>query len=150
MERRVSPRARVDNLIAMAHVADVEKSLAFYELLGFVGKSILRDEHGAAFWASAVSGRAEIMFTRASGPVDPAVQAVIFYMYARDVAALRAHLLGRGVPDAGVFRGGPLANTVNGGLGVVFEITRPFYMPEGELRVADPDGYCILVGQTGD
>ncbi|MFM9957432.1 MAG: VOC family protein [Phycisphaerales bacterium] len=136
--------AAVNNLILMAHVADVERSLAFYTLMGFQPRDILRDEHARAFWAAAASAKAEIMFTRASGPVDPTVQAVIFYMYAPDVDALRQHLLTHGVSDGGPFCGQPGPNH---GRAVVFEVARPFYMPAGELRVADPDGYCILVGQ---
>ena len=27
------------------------------------------------------------------------------------------------------------------------DITHPFYMPAGELRVLDPDGYVVLVGR---
>jgi hypothetical protein len=33
--------------------------------------------------------------------------------------------------------------------GLVSTIRRPFYMPEGEMRVEDPDGYTLLVGQVG-
>ena len=29
----------------------------------------------------------------------------------------------------------------------VGDITHPFYMPAGELRVIDPDGYVVLVGR---
>ena len=32
----------------------------------------------------------------------------------------------------------------------VGEVKRPFYMPAGEFRVADPDGYVLLIGQLGD
>jgi hypothetical protein len=32
----------------------------------------------------------------------------------------------------------------------VGEITRPFYMPAGEFRLEDPDGYVLLVGQLDD
>ncbi len=138
------PSASVRRLVPMAHVADIEASLAFYALLGFEPRDILRDHAGTAFWASASSGKAEIMLTRADGPVDPTVQAVIFYMDTDDVAALRRHLLARGVHDGGAFVGQPGPNA---GRRVCFEIARPFYMPAGELRVADPDGYCILIGQ---
>ncbi len=27
------------------------------------------------------------------------------------------------------------------------EVEHPFYMPSGEFRVVDPDGYVLLVGQ---
>lgn len=67
------------------------------------------------------------MLAQADGPVDPAVQAILFYLYADDVAALREHLK---------------RNSVE-----VSEVSRPFYMPEGEIRLTDPDGYVLLIGQ---
>lgn len=27
-------------------------------------------------------------------------------------------------------------------------ISHPFYMEKGEIRVADPDGYVLLIGQN--
>jgi hypothetical protein len=30
----------------------------------------------------------------------------------------------------------------------VSRITYPDYMPKGEIRVEDPDGYCLLIGQS--
>ena len=32
----------------------------------------------------------------------------------------------------------------------IFSLTRPFYMPNGEVRVHDPDGYCLLIGQLSE
>jgi hypothetical protein len=32
----------------------------------------------------------------------------------------------------------------------VGDVTRPFYMPAGEFRAEDPDGYVPLVGQLDD
>ena len=132
------------------HVADVEASLDFYAALGFEPDTILRDERGRAFWASAVSesdgrpSRAEVFFARADAPVIPEQQAVLFYMYTEDVARMRAHLLAAGLHDGGAYHGqqGP-----NRGRRVVFEAQHPDYMKRGELRIADPDGYCILMGQ---
>ncbi|TWT41961.1 hypothetical protein RAS1_30870 [Phycisphaerae bacterium RAS1] len=136
----------VNRLVTFAHVVDVQTSVAFYALLGFSPESVLKDSHGCMFWARLRSDKAEIMFARASGPVDPTVQAVLFYMYSRDVAGLRRHLLENGLHDGGRYCGqeGP-----NGGRRVTFEITHPDYMPAGEFRVAEPDGYCILIGQLG-
>jgi hypothetical protein len=37
------------------------------------------------------------MFTRASDPVIPSQQAVLFYLYSPDLIALREHLLASGV-----------------------------------------------------
>jgi hypothetical protein len=54
---------------------------------------------------------------------------VLFYLYSPDLIALRAHLQSSGVK--------------------VSPITYPDYMPKGEIRVDDPDGYCLLIGQAG-
>jgi hypothetical protein len=54
---------------------------------------------------------------------------------------------------AGVQDGGTYAGSQSGEFprsGKVFEPTYPFYMPAGEVRVHDPDGYVLLVGQIGD
>lgn len=145
--------AAISELVTFAHVADVGASLDFYAALGFKERDSLKGHDGVRFWAwadsssPAVPGRvASIMFARASGPVDPTVQAVLFYMYTNDLRSLRSHLLASGLHDGGAFTGacGP-----NNGRRVVFSITHPSYMPEGEMRVSDPDGYCILIGQRG-
>lgn len=137
-------RGRVHRLVPYAHVADVQASLAFYELLGFTPQRVMADPGGRAFWALAQSGQAELMLARASGPIDPEQQAVLFYMYAADVAGLRRHLLDRGLRDGGVYQGRRMPDD---GPRSVFEVAHPDYMPAGEIRIADPDGYVILVGQ---
>lgn len=137
----------VSRLVTFAHVASVDASVAFYALLGFEVQSMLRDAHGQPFWALLQSGQAEIMFARASGPIIPDQQAVLFYMYSPDVSGLRAHLLASGLHDGQDFRGQP---GPGGGRRVAFAITRPDYMPAGEFRVSDPDGYVILIGQLGE
>jgi hypothetical protein len=134
----------VSNLIPMLHVMDVEKSLAFYGLLGFAEQNSLRTPQGRMFWASAACDRAEVMFAQADGDPDPTQQAILLYLYSSDVAGLREHLLASGLFDGGTFCG---AAGPNNGRRVVFEVTYPQYMPSGEIRVADPDGYCLLIGQ---
>ncbi len=67
-------------------------------------------------------------------------------MWSADLAALRAHLLASGVSDGGAFCGAPGPRPVRR---VVFTITHPGYSPGGEFRLHDPDGYCILIGQSG-
>lgn len=141
--------APVYRAVTYAHVADVDAALAFYGLLGFAPGHVLRTATGRAFWASAGStggrpGLAELFFACASGPVKAEEQAVLFYLYSADVAALRAHLLASGVHDGGVYSGqaGP-----GDGRRVAFEIYHPRHMECGELRVVDPDGYVVLIGQ---
>jgi hypothetical protein len=69
------------------------------------------------------------MLARASGPIIADQQAVLFYLYSPDLIALREQLLDKGVK--------------------VSEITYPDYMRKGEIRLEDPDGYVLLVGQAG-
>lgn len=127
----------------MAHVADVERSIRFYELLGFKVENRMQ-EGARTNWATVESGVASLMLAVASEPVEPEQQAILFYLHCRDVSAMREHLVASGVADGGKFCGGP---GPNGGRFVVFDATYPDYMPKWELRVADPDGYCLLIGQ---
>ena len=69
------------------------------------------------------------MFACATEPVVPSQQAVLFYLYSPNLVALREHLISAGVR--------------------VSPITHPDYMPKGEVRVEDPDGYTLLIGQAG-
>ena len=136
----------VNRLVPFVHVVDVRASLEFYALFGFTPESVLKDASGSAFWALLRSGGAEIMLARASGRVDAEQQAVLFYVYSTEVAGLRRHLLNKGVRDGGSYSG---ARGPDGAPCVVFEVAYRDYMPAGELRVHDPDGYVILVGQLG-
>jgi hypothetical protein len=123
------------------HVASVDASLAFYALLGFSSSDALRSANGEAFWASARCGDARVMFARSSGPIDASVQAVLLYLYCDNVGALRTRLLEAGLTDLG--RVGSRVDLPGG----VYAIAHPHHMPSGELRVCDPDGYTLLIGQ---
>lgn len=139
---------KVTGNIPMAHVASVDKSSEFYALLGFESQSRFSGHDGVTNWNNLASGDAEIMLARASGPIIASEQAVLFYMYSNNVAALREHLLKNGIPDAGVpdFEGKDPSELPAFAPGV-FTVMPRFYMPDGELRIHDPDGYVILVGQ---
>lgn len=139
---------RVTGNIPMAHVASVDKSFEFYSLLGFECLSRFSGNDGVTNWSNLACGNAKLMLARSSGPINSHEQAVLFYMYSENVSALREHLLKHGIPDAGVpdFEGQkeqPHPTVAPG----VFTVVPRFFMPAGELRVHDPDGYVILVGQ---
>jgi catechol 2,3-dioxygenase-like lactoylglutathione lyase family enzyme len=119
-------RQQVRSLVPMAYVADVARAAAFYAKLGFSEQgSFTPDGESAAAWVSLVSGNAELMLSRASEPVVPDQQAVLFYVYCPDVAAMHAQLAADGLEP------GPIA--------------KPFYNPHGEFRLVDPDGYVVMV-----
>ena len=120
--------AKVTGLIPMAHVAGIERAVGFYQKLGMEIRGSLRNPSGTLQWVHLNCGQADLMLTRASEAVIPSQQAVLFYLYSPDLIALRGHLLASGVK--------------------VSPITYPEYMPKGEIRVEDPDGYVLLIGQA--
>jgi catechol 2,3-dioxygenase-like lactoylglutathione lyase family enzyme len=127
------PRPRsvpaLTTLIPMLHVASVPRSIAFYERLGF---DVLRDvtPPGQAdpSWAWMQSGGASLMLVRASAPVDAEQQAVIFVLYSANVEAFHAALRAEGI--------------------TVGEIEHAPEGPLGRFRVADPDGYALLIARA--
>ena len=54
---------------------------------------------------------------------------MLFYLYVPDLTALRERLIAEGI-DASA-------------------IEHPEYLPNGEFRVLDPDGYTVMVAQAG-
>ena len=122
-------------LVPMIHVGDLERSIAFYRLLGFdVGNSV--PPVGPPHWAWLYQPNAanwkhgpNLMITRSQCAINAQAQDVLFYLYATDLVAVRNRLMARGVK--------------------VSEISHPDYLPEGEFKTADPDGYCLMVAQSG-
>jgi catechol 2,3-dioxygenase-like lactoylglutathione lyase family enzyme len=113
----------------MLHVAEIERSIPFYELLGFT--TIDTDRGVPLCWALLhCDDGSAVMFLRAEHPIDSSAQAFMFYMYTPDLAGLRQQLLASGVK--------------------VPAIGYPEYMPSGKINIADPDGYKIEIGHLGE
>ena len=132
---KVSKAVALTGLVPMIHVADVERSIEFYKKLGFeVGNSVPRSgpKHWAWLYCPAVENwknGANLMVTRTARPLNADAQDVLFYLYVSDLVALRDDLIAKGVK--------------------VSEISYPEYLPKGECRVNDLDGYCVMVAQAG-
>ena len=119
---------KTQSLVPMVSVADVERSIAFYDHLGFeIGNTFACEGETKPSWAWLQSGEARLMLTAANKPVA-GKHTVLFYVYTEDVLAARTTLI-----DAGLNPG---------------TITRPFYAPRGEFELVDPDGYVIMVTHT--
>ena len=112
----------------MLHVADIETSIRFYQLLGFT--VIDTDRCEPLGWARLHCKGGAVMFLRAEEPLNPKAQSTLLYMYTPNLDGLCDHLTTNGVK--------------------VPPISRPPYMPSGELRLSDPDGYTVLVAHWGD
>jgi len=122
----VSAAARVTRLVPFVLVADVGRSVAFYRLLGFEVTATY-EPHGRLSWASLDSGGAELMLARSDSPIDPASQSILFYLYAPDLVGLRDHLVSQGLTPGEIVDGTP--------------------GPALEMRLDDPDGYCLMIAQ---
>jgi len=119
--------AKVGYSTPMLHVAEIEKSIPFYERLGFT--TIDTDRCKPLGWARLHCEGGAVMFLRAEELVDASSQAILLYMYTPDLVALREQLLASGVR--------------------VPAIGHPEYMPSGEVCISDPDGYRILIAHWG-
>jgi hypothetical protein len=120
----------------MIRVHDIECSAAFYRLLGFeIGNKVPRSGQPNWAWlyqpqASNWKHAANLMLVRGNEPVRPDSKIVLFYLYANDLVAIRKRLITTGVP--------------------VSEIAYPEYLPAGEFKTEDPDGYTLMVAQAGE
>jgi len=129
-----SDAAPITGLVPMIHVLDMDRSVAFYRLLGFeIGNYQPRE--GPMHWAWMYAPKApdwkrgpNLMLTRSECAIDAGAQEVLFYLYAADLPALRGHLLAAGIKTG--------------------EISYPDYLPAGEFRVGDPDGYTLMIAQA--
>jgi hypothetical protein len=111
----------------LLHVAEIEKSIQFYEVLGFT--TVDTDRCTPLGWARLHCEGEALMFLRAEEPVEASAHHVMLYMYTPDLAGLREHLSVSGVTAP--------------------PIKYPGYMPSGEITLADPDGNIIIVGHWG-
>lgn len=121
------PPAPVSDLVPFVHVADIDRSIAFYELLGLRVRETY-ELGGRLVWAHLSSERAALlMLALAEEPVRAREQGVLFYLYTPDLVGLRDHLVAAGAGPGQIVDGSP--------------------GPREELRIDDPDGYCLMVAQ---
>jgi catechol 2,3-dioxygenase-like lactoylglutathione lyase family enzyme len=119
---------KTQSLVPMISVADVERSIAFYSHLGFeIGNTFACEGETKPSWAWLQSGDAQLMLA-AEPETAAAKHSVLFYVYTEDLAAARASLV-----EADLKPG---------------EIATPFYAPQGEFELVDPDGYIVMVSHT--
>jgi catechol 2,3-dioxygenase-like lactoylglutathione lyase family enzyme len=126
--------APISGLVPMIRVADAERSVEFYRLLGFeIGNYV--PPAGPMDWAWLYVPKAadwkrgpNLMLTHSACPIDAGAQEALLYLYAADLKSVRSRLLAKDV-EAG-------------------EISYPDYLPNGEFRVQDPDGYTLMIAQS--
>jgi len=121
-------------LVPMLRVADVERSVEFYKCLGFeVGNRV--PPTGKMGWAWLYAPLVQdwrrgpnLMLTLSDSAIHPDAQPVLFYLYAAHLPLLRDDLLLKGLHPG--------------------EICYPDYLPKGEFKLLDPDGYSLMIAQS--
>jgi hypothetical protein len=131
--------APISSVVAMIRVADVVNAAKFYRHLGFeIGNAVPREgpvfnwawlyQPSAPNWKT--SANLMLVSSEVPGTSDGPAKTVLFYLYASNMKSLREELLAKGFN--------------------VSEISYPSYLPEGEFRVEDPDGYTLMIAQSGE
>ena len=121
-------------LVPIIRVSDVERSAAFYRLLGFeIGNRVPRQGKPSWAWlyqpkAANWKTGANLMIASGQRPPKPDAYELLIYLYAANLVEMRESLIAAGVK--------------------VSEITYPDYLPKGEFSAEDPDGYCLMVAQS--
>lgn len=115
----------VESMIASAYVRDIDVSRAFYELLGFRVHSSGKAETSA--WSALQQGRHFVLLASTRPPLDIPRLPLLFYFYYDDLDVLVGMLRAAGV------RAVPTGH--------------PPHALGGEVRLADPDGNTLLLGQ---
>ena len=109
------------------HVAEIEKSIRFYEMLGF--ELIDTDDCKPLGWARIHCEGGALMFLRNEHSEESVVPALMLCMYTEDLVGLRESLI---------------ANQIE-----MSPIQYPPYMPSGECYCNDPDGNRIMLEHWG-
>lgn len=121
-----SGAAAVSGLVPLLQVADVSRAVTFYQALGLS----LRRSHevgGETVWAFLDSGTAAVMVAFSEEPPDPRALGVEVFLYTRDLAGLRQHLLAGGARPTEILDGSP--------------------GPRRQMRLVDPDGHPLTISQ---
>ncbi len=119
---------KLSRMVALIPVSDVDRSIAFYKQLGFtIGNQI--DNEGKTGWAWIDNGTTALMLASAEATPAPSSQQM-FYFYGASVLEMWKELTAAGIKCS--------------------PIETPFYAPQGEFRVDDPDGYILMFTHDDD
>jgi catechol 2,3-dioxygenase-like lactoylglutathione lyase family enzyme len=116
---------QVQSMIAVTYVKDIDASRAFYELLGLRESASGRE--GTSAWSVLRHGEVSVLLAMTELAPDLPPLPMLCYFFYEDLGAVTGRLDQAGVP-----------------------VTRTGHPPHalgGEVRVLDPDGNTVLLGQ---
>jgi hypothetical protein len=118
---------RVSDLIPLLHVADVERSIVFYETLGLeLDDTHKQDER--LVWASMRRESAALMLAEAPQPIEPSGGR--HFLYTKSLARLRERLIEAGWEPPQIEDGTP--------------------GPKQEMSICDPDRHFLTIAEIED
>lgn len=112
--------------VPVVYVADVSRSMAFYELLGLTAQD--RGQDGEWRWAYLKSGDVGILLAASNSVLSVDPGPVVLYLRTDDLDAVAARLSDGGAD--------------------VERMGYPAHAPGGELKIVDPDGHGVMIGQV--
>jgi predicted enzyme related to lactoylglutathione lyase len=115
----------VQSMIAATYVRDIDASRAFYELLGFREQSAGKAATSA--WSALQHNGHSVLLASTQPPLDLPRLPLLFYFYLDDLDAVASALGTAGVE--------------------VTEAGHPPHALGGEVKILDPDGNTVLLGQ---
>jgi hypothetical protein len=115
----------LESMVAATYVRDIDVSRAFYELLGFGEHSTGRA--ATSGWLALQHGQHRVLLASTTPPLDVPALPLLFYFFYDEVDPVVAALTAAGVPAD--------------------HVGYPPHALGGEVRLTDPDGNTVLIGQ---
>lgn len=116
----------LERMVAVTYVRDIAASLAFYKLLGFSQQ--LSGRGPASGWAALEMSGHSVVLATTEPPLHIPRLPLLFYFFYDDVDAAVAAIRAAGVPAE--------------------HLGCPPHALGGEVKVTDPDGNTVLLGQA--
>jgi predicted enzyme related to lactoylglutathione lyase len=112
--------------VPVVYVTDVSRSMAFYELLGLTGQE--RGQDGEWRWAYLKAGDVGILLAASNSVLSVDPGPIVLYLRTDDLDAVATRLSDGGADVA--------------------RMGYPAHAPGGELKIVDPDGHGVMIGQV--
>ncbi len=117
--------ATVESMVSVTYVRDIDRSRAFYELLGFQEQSA--GSGATSGWMYLHHNGHFLLLASTKPPLDVPRLPLLFYFFLSDLDAALARVEGSGV--------------------TVARVGHPPHALGGEAKILDPDGNTVLLGQ---